>query len=176
MGKSIDGMAKRVRSMGSQIALAPRPIPSMSLQPAIPWRVALQQSPTPLHRLSTMLKEKQHLEKTITLNGNCVLRRLSHSRGSPQLRAYLSVHNGRRVQKLTRNKPIYVYTAIDPSFQQCSPGFQHGLTGELHALRVQAARRRLHIALESKQSGSSTVVVAAPSGPAGGVAGPLGSN
>ena len=31
-----------------------------------------------------MLKEKQHLEKTITLNGNCVLRRLSHSRGSPQ--------------------------------------------------------------------------------------------
>ena len=28
----------------------PRPILSMSLQPAIPWRVALQQSPTPLHR------------------------------------------------------------------------------------------------------------------------------
>ncbi len=60
-----------------------RPILSMSLQPAIPWRVALQQSPTPLHRLSTMLKEKQRLEKTITLNGNCVFRRLSHSRGSP---------------------------------------------------------------------------------------------
>jgi hypothetical protein len=31
-----------------------------------------------------MLKEKQRLEKTITLNGNCVIRRLSHSRGSPQ--------------------------------------------------------------------------------------------
>ena len=47
-------------------------------------RVALRQSPTPLHRLSTMLKEKQRLEKTITLNGNCVFRRLSHSRRSPQ--------------------------------------------------------------------------------------------
>jgi hypothetical protein len=30
-----------------------------------------------------MLKEKQRLEKTITLNGNCVFRKLSHSRGSP---------------------------------------------------------------------------------------------
>ena len=69
--------------MGSRIAPTPRPILSMSLQPIIPWRVALQQSPTPLHRLSTMLKEKQRLEKTITLNGNCVIRRLSHSRGSP---------------------------------------------------------------------------------------------
>src|ERR1017187_8958403 len=56
----------------------------MSLQPAIPWRVALQQSPTPLHRLSTILKEKQRLEQTITLNGNCVFGKLSHSRGSPQ--------------------------------------------------------------------------------------------
>src|SRR5450432_3566381 len=85
MGKSIDGIKDPARNMGSRIASTPRPILSMSLQPAIPWRVALQQSPPPLHRLSTMLKEKQHLEKTITLNSNCVFRRLSHSRGSPQL-------------------------------------------------------------------------------------------
>src|SRR5258708_2443380 len=84
MGKSIDGIKDLARNMGSRIASAPRPIPSMSLQPAIPWRVALQQSPTPLHRLTTILKEKQHLEQTITLNGNCVFRRLSHSRGSLQ--------------------------------------------------------------------------------------------
>jgi hypothetical protein len=83
MGKSIDGIRNQDRSVGSRIASTPRPILSMSLQPAIPWRVALQQSPTPLHRLSTMLKGKQRLEKTITLNGNCVFRRLSHSRGSP---------------------------------------------------------------------------------------------
>src|ERR1700691_4503687 len=56
----------------------------MSLQPAIPWRVALQQSPTPLHRLSTTLKGQLRLEKTITLNSNCVFERMSHSRGSPQ--------------------------------------------------------------------------------------------
>src|SRR6202044_300573 len=76
MGKSIDGIGRRREP-------PPLLILSMSLQPAIPWRVALQQSPTPLHRLSTMLKEKQRLEKTITLNGNCVFRRLSQSRGSP---------------------------------------------------------------------------------------------
>ena len=56
----------------------------MSLQPAIPWRVALQQSPPPLHRLPTSLKENPRLEQTITLNGNCVLNSLYHSRGSPQ--------------------------------------------------------------------------------------------
>jgi hypothetical protein len=30
-----------------------------------------------------MLKENLRLEKTITLNGNCVFNKLSHSRGSP---------------------------------------------------------------------------------------------
>ena len=90
MGKSIDGVRKPRRNMGSRIAPAPRPILSMSLQPAIPWRVALQQSPTPLHRLSTTFKEKLHLEKTITLNSNCVFGKMSHSRGSPQLRDFAS--------------------------------------------------------------------------------------
>ena len=83
MGKSIDGIRNQDRSVGSRIAPTPRPILSMSLQPIIPWRVALQQSPTPLHRLSTMLKENLRLEKTITLNSNCVFGNLSHSRGSP---------------------------------------------------------------------------------------------
>src|ERR1035437_9514346 len=83
MGKSIDGIRNQDRSVGSRIAPTPRPILSMSLQPAIPWRVALQQSPTPLHRLTTILKEKQRLEQTITLNGNCVFGKMSHSRGSP---------------------------------------------------------------------------------------------
>jgi hypothetical protein len=89
LGKSIDGIRKQDRSVGSRIAPTPLPILSMSLQPAIPWRVALQQSPTPLHRLSTMLREKQRLEKTITLNGDCVFNRLSQSRGSPHYRSRL---------------------------------------------------------------------------------------
>jgi hypothetical protein len=61
--------------------VAPTAIGSMSLQPAIPRRVALQQSPPPLHRLSSILKERLRLEKTITLNGNCVFSRLSLERG-----------------------------------------------------------------------------------------------
>src|SRR5580698_3666051 len=83
MGKSIHPMC--AEKPGAVLVLrSRRSSVRMSLQPAIPWRVALQQSPTPLHRLSTMLKEKQRLEKTISLNGNCVFRRLSQSRGSPQ--------------------------------------------------------------------------------------------
>ncbi len=81
------GSETRSRSVGSRIASTPRPILSMSLQPAIPWRVSLQQSPTPLHRLSTTFKEKLHLEKTITLNSNCVFGKMSHSRGSPRHRS-----------------------------------------------------------------------------------------
>jgi len=41
---------RRGQQHGSRIAPAPHLIRSMSLQPAIPCRVALQQSPTPLHR------------------------------------------------------------------------------------------------------------------------------
>src|ERR1019366_5080089 len=83
MGKSIHPMC--AEKPGAVLVLhSRRSSVRMSLQPAIPWRVALQQSPTPLHRLSIILKEKQSLEKTITLNGNCVFGKLSHSKGSPQ--------------------------------------------------------------------------------------------
>src|ERR1019366_5926484 len=83
MGKSIHPMC--AEKPGAVLVLhSRRSSVRMSLQPAIPWRVALQQSPTPLHRLSIILKEKQSLEKTITLNGNCVFGKLSHSKGSSQ--------------------------------------------------------------------------------------------
>src|ERR1019366_7743351 len=83
MGKSIHPMC--AEKPGAVLVLHyRRSSVRMSLQPAIPWRVALQQSPTPLHRLSIILKEKQSLEKTITLNGNCVFGKLSHSKGSSQ--------------------------------------------------------------------------------------------
>src|SRR6476660_5150074 len=52
MGKSINPMWCSFNAQGEAVAgSAPGPIVLMSLQSAIPWRVALQQSPPPLHRL-----------------------------------------------------------------------------------------------------------------------------
>jgi len=41
----------------------PSPIVSMSFRLAIPWRVALQQSPPPLHQPTTILDNKRWFEK-----------------------------------------------------------------------------------------------------------------
>jgi len=49
MGKSINPMLKEKAGSGSR-APSRRSSVSMSLQPAIPWRVALQQCPPPLRR------------------------------------------------------------------------------------------------------------------------------
>ena len=49
MGKSIDPMWKEKAGSGSG-AHSRRSSASISLQPVIPWRVAFQQSPPPLHR------------------------------------------------------------------------------------------------------------------------------
>jgi hypothetical protein len=49
MGKSIDPMFQEKAGSGSR-AHSRRSSASMSLQPVIPWRVALQQGPPPLHR------------------------------------------------------------------------------------------------------------------------------
>jgi len=49
MGKSIDPMLKQKAGSGSR-AHSRRSSVSMSLQPVIPWQVALQQGPPPLHR------------------------------------------------------------------------------------------------------------------------------
>src|SRR6202049_1733298 len=52
MGKSINPMCCFLKTEGEAIpGSAPGPIVSMSLQPAIPWRVALLHCPPPLHRL-----------------------------------------------------------------------------------------------------------------------------
>ena len=67
-----------------------RPVPigsrfiGVSLQPAIPRRVAPQQSPLPLHQSRTILKEKSRFEKEKSLNGMCSNRSLSQRKGSPQ--------------------------------------------------------------------------------------------
>jgi hypothetical protein len=52
MGKSINPMCFLFHTQGEVIpGSAPGPIVLMSLQPAIPWRVALLHCPPPLHRL-----------------------------------------------------------------------------------------------------------------------------
>ena len=42
---------------GAVSSSVPAPIVAMSLQLAIPWRVALQQSPPPLHQPTTFLRQ-----------------------------------------------------------------------------------------------------------------------
>lgn len=54
MGKSINPM--RSFRNGDGCCAAPDLIVSMSFQLAIPWQVALQQSPPPLHQLALSLK------------------------------------------------------------------------------------------------------------------------
>jgi len=52
MGKSINPICGSWKAQGEAVAgSAPSPIVLMSLQPAIPWRVALLHCPPPLHRL-----------------------------------------------------------------------------------------------------------------------------
>ena len=46
------------RLVGAELTVAtPTPCDSMSLQLVIPWRVALQQSPPPLHQLAATLQQ-----------------------------------------------------------------------------------------------------------------------
>jgi hypothetical protein len=55
MGKSINPMRASFQTQGEAVfGFALGPIVLMSLQPAIPWRVALQQSSPPFHRLDAM--------------------------------------------------------------------------------------------------------------------------
>jgi len=83
MGKSIDGIKATARNKGSRIAPAPQLIRSMSHQPVIPWRVALPQSPTPLHRPKPESTRTGLSAKPKTANGNCAKQKLSQLRGSP---------------------------------------------------------------------------------------------
>jgi hypothetical protein len=56
---------------GSNPRAAPRLIVPMSLQLAVTWRVALQQSSPSLHQPSVILKEKRKFDKKKPLNCKC---------------------------------------------------------------------------------------------------------
>src|SRR5208283_33586 len=85
MRRSIDPMCV-FRLTGSRPKPASRTIVSMSLRPAIPWRVGLHQSPPPLHQPMTILAEMRYFEKKNSLNGKCRNSVLSQPKGSPHCR------------------------------------------------------------------------------------------
>src|ERR1700737_485268 len=82
MGRSISPMEEEPVA-GSDPTAAPRVIVPMSLPLVIPRRVALQQSPPPLHQPSVILKEKRNFEKEEPLNCMCANSKLSQQKGSP---------------------------------------------------------------------------------------------
>src|SRR5580658_784725 len=82
MGRSIRPMRK-AKVTGGGLTAAPRLIVPMSLQLAIPRRVALQQSLPPLHQSSAILKKKAQFENQKSWNGKCASSKLSQLRGSP---------------------------------------------------------------------------------------------
>ena len=85
MGKSFDpiGLAGEMRD-AELLNSTPRPIVSMSFQLAIPWRVALQQSPPPLHQPGAIMHERAAAGHQKPANGQLCLNYLSHPRGQVQ--------------------------------------------------------------------------------------------
>src|SRR6266581_5883745 len=98
MGKSIYPMCTEKPGAASA-ANSRRSSVQMSLQPAIPWRVGLHQSPPPLHRpgsecATVVLPVEKH-----AANGDECLNRLCQPRGQPQtdwsgLKPYVTQRNG----------------------------------------------------------------------------------
>src|ERR1043165_7496293 len=96
MRRSISPMYEEIVA-GSDPRAAPQLIVPMSLQLAIPRRVALQQSSPPLHQPSVILKEKRKLEKEKPLNCLCANSKLSQQRGSPQTLVFRRESTGWRI-------------------------------------------------------------------------------
>ncbi len=104
MGKSFDPMGWGCAGAGREAhGCTPRPIVSTSFQLAIPWRVALPQSPPPLHQPGTIMHERAAAGHQKPANGQQCLNYLSHPRGQ--------VHISRRDGE--RTNTIKAYTQAD---------------------------------------------------------------
>ena len=88
MGKSFDpiGLVEQMRD-AKRCSSTPRPIVSMSFQLAIPWRVALPQSPPLLHQPGASMNERAAAGQQKPANGQLCLNYLSHPRGQVHIRA-----------------------------------------------------------------------------------------
>ena len=87
MGKSIDPMLKEKAGSGSR-AHSRRSSASMSLQPAIPWQVALPQGLPPLHRPGSECAKVVLPVENFAANGEHRLNSLCQPRGQPQFPNY----------------------------------------------------------------------------------------
>ena len=94
MGKSFDpiGVAAGMRD-AKLCNSTPRPIVSMSFQLAIPWRVALPQSPPPLHQPGTILQQTTVAGHQKPANGQLCLNYLSHPRGQAHSVSWESIYS-----------------------------------------------------------------------------------
>ena len=82
MGKSIDPIRLVPEMRDAELLNSTlRPIVSMSFQLAIPWRVALPQSPPPLHQPGAIMHERTAAGHQKSANGQLCLYYLSHPRG-----------------------------------------------------------------------------------------------
>ena len=85
MGKSFDPIELVSGMRGAEPSgPTPHPIVSMSFQLAIPWRVALQQSPPPLHQPEIIMQQRTVAGHQKPANGQQCLNYLSHPRGQAQ--------------------------------------------------------------------------------------------
>ena len=82
MGKSFDPLGPAAEMRDAKLrGSTPRPIVSMSFQLAIPWRVALPQSPPPLHQPGAIMQQRAAAGNQKPANGQLCLNYLSHPRG-----------------------------------------------------------------------------------------------
>jgi len=79
-GESIDPMMGLLGASG--LCLLPALIGFDEFQPAIPWQVALQQSPPPLHRPGTILEECNSPYNDFSANGDNPLNSVSQPKGA----------------------------------------------------------------------------------------------
>ena len=85
MGKSIDPIRLVPEMRDAELLNSTlRPIVSMSFQLAIPWRVALPQSPPPLHQPGAIMHQRTAAGHQKPANGQLCLNYLSHPRGQAQ--------------------------------------------------------------------------------------------
>ena len=88
MGKSFDPIGPAEQMRDAELCNStPRPIVSMSFQLAIPWRVALPQSPPPLHQPGAIMQQRAAAGNQKPANGQLCLNYLSHPRGQAQRNA-----------------------------------------------------------------------------------------
>src|SRR5271168_4576511 len=119
MGKSIHPMCAKSRERLG-LPHSRRSSVRMSLQPAIPWQVALPQSPPPLHRPGSDCATVVLPVENFAANGEQSLNRLSQPRGQPQrnswiflLRVAHAVWKWRFEEPFYNGKHAQVLTVID---------------------------------------------------------------